>query len=624
MRTVRDSGTVPPFTSQEAIQKYWSLNFAGAPDDLTDLPNANVYNSLEGWAIRIRDSAHYPRFKGYWTPLAGQVVRLTVKAKRIGSTVANIQLIARGVDSAFAGVGSNTTVTRALSSAGVVYTVSADFNMDEWLAAGAAAVMFRMSTTASGDVYISGAAIEDVTSEVAAQAQAAIAVTQAADASASASSAKLSANLAASIGGGSMNRNPQFLDWEGTFPTGWILDASANGETTKGDGINGSSWSLRQASTSQANYGVYNNTSGGTPGGEYLVYEADFTLVSGSLVGSGARVYTRRDGGQTVKTWNHSFANDYGAGEVGKTYRFRKMVDARHVDGTNYRVYGVTRWTTFGSSGAVTLDWHRIAIRPATQEEIAAGTVLPDVQAQLAITAAVAADSQTRLSSVAFGVTGGAGGDPFDVSLKAGPDGSDASITATKVRLRNVVNNQVIDALIVEGGKARFGSNVEIAGNLVVAGSIDTAQLKNGAVSKGASAASTASTSVGLNTWTDLLSAAMTTAGGEVSIDFGAQVSVVNSQGPNAVVEVRFMRGSTVLETMQIMDVLGAQTIYVQGSMDPFQTYVQINSVVSTYVHPFTVDTGAPAGSHTWKVQMRSQAGATVGAKKMRLQELKR
>lgn len=173
-------------------------------------------------------------------------------------------------------------------------------------------------------------------------------------------------------------------------------------------------------------------------------------------------------------------------------------------------------------------------------------------------------------------------------------------------------------------GNVRFGNDVRIPGDLVVLGTIDTPQLKNGAVSKGASAASTTETNVGLDTWTDLLSVAMTTSGGEVSIDFGAQVSAVNAAGPNAAVEVRFLRDGTVLETLEVMDLFGAQTVYVQGGSDPFQTYIQINTIVSSYIHPFTVDTGASAAAHTWKVQLRSQAGATVGAKKMRIQEMKR
>lgn len=463
----------------------------------------------------------------------------------------------------------------------------------------------------------------DVTSEVAAQAHAATALTQSSIATDAAAEATLNANLAAALSTGSINQNPAFTDYpsSATVPATWSIWGSAGTTTRVSDASTGNS--VQQAVAGAGTYGLSQLNIPASPEGEWVVLEADFQRQSGTFVGATIEVQARNVNTIVKSSGNINIRDTIGTpGTIGAVYRVRRLIDLRGANITRYQIYLKAR--SAQNDEPLTIRWNRALIRPATAEEIAAGTVLPNVEAQLAITAAVAADAQTRLSSVAFNVTGGAGGDPFDVNLTAGPNGSAASLTATKIRLRNVVNNQVIDALIVEGGKARFGSNVEIAGNLVVAGSIDTPQLKNGAVSKGASAASTASTSVGLNTWTDLLSVAMTTAGGEVSIDFGAQVSVVNSQGPNAVVEVRFMRGSTVLETMQIMDVLGAQTIYVQGSMDPFQTYVQINSVVSTYIHPFTVDTGAPAGSHTWKVQMRSQAGATVGAKKMRLQEMKR
>ena len=84
--------------------------------------------------------------------------------------------------------------------------------------------------------------------------------------------------------------------------------------------------------------------------------------------------------------------------------------------------------------------------------------------AQLKITADVAADAQTRLANVIFEVTGAAGGDPFDISLKAGPAGSDASITATKVRLRNIVNGEAVEALRIENGKSKFFGDVEVNG----------------------------------------------------------------------------------------------------------------------------------------------------------------
>lgn len=218
------------------------------------------------------------------------------------------------------------------------------------------------------------------------------------------------------------------------------------------------------------------------------------------------------------------------------------------------------------------------------------------------------------------------GGAPAYYEFVSSTSGGYAAIAGPVVALVNTSpgGGPPIVAMEAIDGDVRFGNDVRIPGDLVVLGTIDTPQLKNGAVSKGASAASTTETNVGLDTWTDLLSVAMTTSGGEVSVDFGAQVSAVNAAGPNAAVEVRFLRDGTVLETMEVMDLFGAQTIYVQGGSDPFQTYIQINTIVSSYIHPFTVDTGASAASHTWKVQLRSQAGATVGAKKMRIQEMKR
>lgn len=203
--------------------------------------------------------------------------------------------------------------------------------------------------------------------------------------------------------------------------------------------------------------------------------------------------------------------------------------------------------------------------------------------------------------------------------------GGYAAIAAPVVALMNTATGaDPIVAMEVVDGNVRFTNDVAVDGDLVVHGSIDTAQLANGAVSKGASAASAAETNVGVDTWTDLISVAMTTAGGEVSIDFGAQVSAVNTGGPNAAIEVRFVRDTTTLATMEVMDLLGAQTIYVQGTQDPFQTYVQINTVVSSYIHPFTVDVEAAPGAHTWKAQLRSQAGATVGAKQIVVREMKR
>lgn len=218
------------------------------------------------------------------------------------------------------------------------------------------------------------------------------------------------------------------------------------------------------------------------------------------------------------------------------------------------------------------------------------------------------------------------GSAPAYYEFVSSTSGGYAVIAAPVVSLVNTSpGGGILIAMEVIDGKARFTDDVLIRGDLVVLGSIDTPQLKNGSVSKGASAASTTETNVGVNTWTDLLQVSMTTAGGEVSIDFGAQVSAVNTAGPNGTIEVRFLRDSTVLDTFDVMELIGATTFYVDGpGTTPFQQYVQVNTVASSYIHPFTVDTGASAAAHTWKVQMRSTIGAEVGSKKMRIQEMKR
>lgn len=235
------------------------------------------------------------------------------------------------------------------------------------------------------------------------------------------------------------------------------------------------------------------------------------------------------------------------------------------------------------------------------------------VSATAAIALSTAQSAETKLNEARIRIVASSSGGQPALAEFYSADGEGSHILLGADQIGFVTGSQRKPILTLSDGEAA------INGNLVVTGSI-----RSNAITKGASAASAIETNVGLNTWTDLLQVSMASGGGEVSIDFGAQVSAVNAGGQNALIEVRFLRDGVVLDTMPVMDLLGAQTIYVQGNQDPFQTYVQINTVVSSYIHPFTVDVGAAAGAHTWKVQMRSAAGATVGAKKMRLLETKR
>jgi len=84
------------------------------------------------------------------------------------------------------------------------------------------------------------------------------------------------------------------------------------------------------------------------------------------------------------------------------------------------------------------------------------------IQGQLNITAAVAADAADRLGSARLSVTGGAGGDPFELMLRAGPDGSVAMLSATAIILRNILGESAVEALKLVNGEAYFGAPVSV------------------------------------------------------------------------------------------------------------------------------------------------------------------
>jgi|GEM_PF-1238654 len=321
----------------------------------------------------------------------------------------------------------------------------------------------RLATAETGLVVrVKSIIVSDVTDRLSAAASSAAAVTQAASASASAAAASISASLAAQIGGGSLNQNPMSSAWAGTAavgPDAWTRYNSANGTIQKGPGINGAPQSARTISSGTANFGLQGDPVVAPTGGEWLVMEASFTLVAGDLRGSGLTVQTRNGATQVGSNINLNFATETdtggrtnGAGVVGRTYTYRKLIDARGTNVNAYWLYMMTRLSTFSPQGAVTLDWHRAAIRSATAEEVATGTVLPDVQAQLSVTAAVAADAQTRLSSARFEVIAAAGGNPAQLLIRADQTGSLAALVAQAISFSNVVGGTVVEVMRLISG----------------------------------------------------------------------------------------------------------------------------------------------------------------------------
>ncbi len=357
------------------------------------------------------------------------------------------------------------SATTAATKAGEASSFAAQAAGSASDAAGSAVTASQASGTAVSAKDVAVGARDD------AQAAAASAISQSSSASASAASAQISANLAAQVGGGSLNPNPAFTAWAGSpasGPDNWTVADSANGTLSKGPGANGLPHSLRTASSSAANFGVNSATFAGAFGGEWLVLAAEFTLVSGDLRGAGASIH-RRQNGSWVSSANVNLAtekdaagNVAGSGVAGRRYSFTKLIDGRGVGINGYSVLGWARNSTFSPVGAATLDWHRLSVRTATAEEVAAGTVLPAVQAQASLALSTSVDALTQLGQAAFELILASGNIPAYIKALAGPGGSETAFAATKLFLRNVVGDQIVTALELINGEAYFGAPVSV------------------------------------------------------------------------------------------------------------------------------------------------------------------
>jgi len=219
------------------------------------------------------------------------------------------------------------------------------------------------------------------------------ATTQASNATTSAAAAATSASLAASIGTGALYPNAAFSNFPSSGnPVGWV---SWSTPTITRQAGQVSSYAMRIAAAGGVQAGAYvDYTAGGLvdvrPG--YYVIEADATLVSGSLTSAGVLLQPWDASASLTNTISLIFATDAdtngdvpGAGTTGRTYRWRKLVEISSPTSIKARVFAMAHFSTFGSTAAAnSIDFHRVAVRPATPEEILANTALPPLQATVA------------------------------------------------------------------------------------------------------------------------------------------------------------------------------------------------------------------------------------------------
>ncbi len=273
-----------------------------------------------------------------------------------------------------------------------------------------------------------------------AQANAVVATTQAAYATANAAAASLSQSISASLATGHLNQNSAFGNWTfngSTGCVGWWPYESGNGTISRVTGISGAPYALRATASSSASFGFYSTDPYAVlpPGGAWIVIEADVTLVSGDLRGAGVHLWA-----PSVMSWDAlNFATDtsggsaIGAGTVGATYRFRKIFDARASGLTVISPFGMTKWTGFSPTGAVTLDWHRLGIRLATPQEIATQTVLPGLTANVTTLQSAVTDLTTGYETARFQVSATTGGGAAILSLISDTYGSIAGLQADRI-----------------------------------------------------------------------------------------------------------------------------------------------------------------------------------------------
>ena len=129
----------------------------------------------------------------------------------------------------------------------------------------------------------------------------------------------------------------------------------------------------RHTTAGTGDFGGTQTTLNASPGGDWLVVEAD--VVANGTVGAGSGVFltVRNTGGTALVSRSVVF----GALTSGRTYRFRELVDARNASADRYQIYAMTRYSGFSPSGGADLTWLRLGMRRASSEEVRAGTVIP-------------------------------------------------------------------------------------------------------------------------------------------------------------------------------------------------------------------------------------------------------
>lgn len=380
--------------------------------------------------------------------------------------------VSAGTSASAAATQASSAAASATEAGGFATAASGSATTAATQASSASSFASQASTSAGNAASSSSSA---GTSASNAAASAATASTQASNAGASASSAQSSATLAASISAVSLLANSRFTDWSapltfGYLPRPWGSYDSSNafGNISQVAGETPDTSAMRMDGPAGVNVYIGQISSVGSvaPLGWYVV-ESDFRLDAGTLEGAGTYTpfldFAAVGTGTTATQFRYDPNNNTGApiglGVIGQIYRFAKLIQAP-ANTTTSRLghYAMSHWAGLGDlSAANQLTWFKNSVRPATPGEIAAGTVLPALSANVATIQSVQADHATQYSLARYSVAATTPSGAAILSLVSSTYGTVAGLTADQIWFgENTFFDNATDTLrTITGANAR-------------------------------------------------------------------------------------------------------------------------------------------------------------------------
>lgn len=509
--------------------EFWGDSFTGPPGTYNLAANPAVtYPAVTGigkvaeYTNNTGATALDIANKGWVRLVAGRTYRATgaIRNTVLHGTVPVVDIYIVGLDASggFAGANAPTTVALVLNTwttasstwagttaiaAGCVYiralirfrlTTSTGINTSQWQeitleditesSAAATSASAANTSASSASTSASGAAGSASTATTqasnssvsagAASTSASAASTSATNASSSASSASSSATLAANLSHGSLLLNPVFANWASTNPDNYIPFNSSAGATKTAGGTYGSPYYIDWNSSTGTTYGLEQSIPRIFPLG-YFIVEAEVILVSGSFTGAGIYVQAT-DFPITVEYQSQtiSFVADKdstnstpGVGVAGTTYKFSKLIRFTDARIASITVYIIQNSGLFGADTAKHIKWYRVALRPATFEEIRSGVI---TKATVDTVAAAMIDGSGN-AIASWSTTTVAGSATAAIRLQSNTTGSPVSTIALEAQELQVYDGTTRKlAMRIAAGNAQFMGNLNVNGAMDVGG----------------------------------------------------------------------------------------------------------------------------------------------------------